>query len=325
MELISIILPVYKAEKCLSKCIDSILAQTYENFELILVDDGSPDNSGKICDEYAEKDKRIKVIHKENGGVSSARNVGLDNAKGENITFVDADDVAHKKYLEVLYDNLKKYDADISWCSYNNIYKDQCLKSKEHTFNYLAIDFSDSKFVEYFKSFFSYCNSPSTAVWGKLFTKKSIENIRFDEKIKIAEDKLFLLESLRFAKKMCFSNECVYDYIIDSASAFHSYKIDYLVGQKQYYFKLCELFSHLGIREDYGFLLGNYSSLLVYLLLTNELKYKKTNPNYKDNIAKIKRDEIYKKFKLFKGFKNGNIKFKIKFLMVWLLVKFHLY
>ena len=325
MDLISIIVPVYKAEKHISECVDSILSQTYENFELILVDDGSPDNSGKICDEYASRDKRIRVIHKENGGVSSARNTGLDNAKGEDITFVDADDIVHEKYLEVLYDNLKKYDADISWCSYNNVYKDQRLKSKEHSFDCLTIDFSDSKFVEYFKSFFSYCNSPSVAVWGKLFSKRAIENIRFDEKIKISEDKLFLLESLRFAKKMCFSNEYLYDYIIDGASAFHSYKIDYIVGQKQYYFKLCELFSNLGIGESCGFLLESFSSLLVYLLLTNELKYKKINPNYKDNIAKIKKDKLYKKFKLFEGFKNGNIKFKIKFLMVWLLVKFHLY
>ena len=102
MELISIIVPVYKAEKHLSECIDSIISQTYENFELILIDDGSPDNSGKICDEYAEKDKRIRAIHKENGGVSSARNTGLDNASGEYITFIDSDDFVDKQYLEKL-------------------------------------------------------------------------------------------------------------------------------------------------------------------------------------------------------------------------------
>ena len=124
MELISIIVPVYKAEKYLSECIDSIISQTYENFELILIDDGSPDNSGKICDEYAEKDKRIKVIHKENAGVSSARNIGLDNASGEYIAFIDSDDFVDKQYLEKLHCNLKHNDADISLCRLSYYKKD---------------------------------------------------------------------------------------------------------------------------------------------------------------------------------------------------------
>ncbi|MDT6814838.1 glycosyltransferase, partial [Enterococcus faecium] len=89
---ISIIVPVYKVEKYLRKCVDSILAQTFTDFEVILVDDGSPDNSGKICDEYAEKDNRVRVIHKENGGLSSARNAGIDVARGKYLGFVDSDD-----------------------------------------------------------------------------------------------------------------------------------------------------------------------------------------------------------------------------------------
>ena len=92
MPIVSVIVPVYKVENVLHYCIDSILNQTYKNFELILVDDGSPDNSGKICDEYAKKDNRIKVIYKENGGVSSARNCGIDAAKGKYVCFVDSDD-----------------------------------------------------------------------------------------------------------------------------------------------------------------------------------------------------------------------------------------
>ena len=100
---ISIIVPVYKAELFLPRCIDSILTQTFTDFELLLIDDGSPDNSGSICDEYALKDKRIRVFHKENGGVSSARNLGLDNAKGEWITFIDADDWISNTFIEHLY------------------------------------------------------------------------------------------------------------------------------------------------------------------------------------------------------------------------------
>lgn len=107
--LVSVIVPVYKAEKWLHRCVDSILAQTMEDFELLLIDDGSPDRSGEICDEYAVKDSRVRVFYKENGGVSSARNLGLDNAQGEWISFVAADDWVEVDYLEGLTENL---DAD---------------------------------------------------------------------------------------------------------------------------------------------------------------------------------------------------------------------
>jgi len=99
---ISVIVPVYKVEQYIHRCIDSILSQSFTDFELILVDDGSPDNCGKICDEYAQKDSRIRVFHKSNGGVSSARNLGLDNAKGEWIAFIDSDDFVENEYLEEL-------------------------------------------------------------------------------------------------------------------------------------------------------------------------------------------------------------------------------
>jgi glycosyltransferase involved in cell wall biosynthesis len=105
--LVSVIVPVYKAEKWLHRCVDSILAQTMENFELLLIDDGSPDRSGEICDEYAAKDSRVRVFHKENGGVSSARNLGLDNAQGEWISFVDADDLVEENYIAELLSSAK--------------------------------------------------------------------------------------------------------------------------------------------------------------------------------------------------------------------------
>lgn len=114
--MISVIVPVYKVEPYLRQCIDSILAQTYTDFELILVDDGSPDNCPAICDEYAAKDSRIRVIHQENGGISAARNTGLDIAKGEYIAFVDSDDVVCKTYLERLLQALLAEQADIAVC-----------------------------------------------------------------------------------------------------------------------------------------------------------------------------------------------------------------
>lgn len=114
--MISVIVPVYKVEPYLRQCIDSILAQTYTDFELILVDDGSPDNCGAICDEYAEKDNRVVVIHQQNAGVSAARNAGIDIAKGEYLSFVDSDDMIAETYLEKLLDALIKEHADISVC-----------------------------------------------------------------------------------------------------------------------------------------------------------------------------------------------------------------
>ncbi len=102
-ELISVIVPVYKVEDYLSRCVDSILSQTYRNIEVILVDDGSPDKCGEICDRYAQHDPRVRVIHKENGGLSDARNAGIEIAQGQYISFIDSDDWVHPEFLESLY------------------------------------------------------------------------------------------------------------------------------------------------------------------------------------------------------------------------------
>lgn len=119
MAIISVIVPVYKAEKYIEACVGSILAQTWGDFELILVEDGSPDASGAICDALATRDHRIRVIHKENGGAATARNAGLDVARGDYIAFVDGDDLIHPQYLELLMAMLEKNKADVAWCHYD--------------------------------------------------------------------------------------------------------------------------------------------------------------------------------------------------------------
>lgn len=118
------IVPVYNVEKYLRKCVESIKNQTYQNLEIILVDDGSPDNCGEICDELAKSDSRIRVIHKENGGLSDARNAGMDASTGDYIGFVDSDDFVDEDFYETLVDNLEKYNADISCCRYSNVWED---------------------------------------------------------------------------------------------------------------------------------------------------------------------------------------------------------
>ena len=118
MPKISVIVPVYKAEKYIRRCVDSILAQTFTDFELLLVDDGSPDNSGAICDEYAARDSRVKVFHKENGGVSSARQMGLDNSLGEYVIHADPDDWVEPDMLQELYSEAQQSGADMVICDF---------------------------------------------------------------------------------------------------------------------------------------------------------------------------------------------------------------
>ena len=128
--LISIIVPVYKVEKYLKRCVDSILTQTYLNMEIILVDDGSPDNCGAICDRYKETDNRVVVIHKRNGGLSDARNTAIPLAKGEYISFIDSDDWISSYYVEHLYEAVAKCDADIGISWFENVFEGKALQSK---------------------------------------------------------------------------------------------------------------------------------------------------------------------------------------------------
>ena len=121
MSLVSVIVPVYKVEKYLNRCVNSILNQTYKDLEVILVDDGSPDSCPEICDGYAQKDKRVKVIHKENGGQGSARNSGLDVARGEYILFVDSDDYIAKNLIEITLQKAERFDADMVIFDYASV------------------------------------------------------------------------------------------------------------------------------------------------------------------------------------------------------------
>lgn len=132
---ISVIVPIYKVENYLNRCVESIRKQTYRNLEIILVDDGSPDACGEMCDRYAQEDSRIRVIHKENGGLSDARNAGIEVATGEYIAFVDSDDWIDDKMYEVLYSTLLKYNADIAECSYRNLYADCIVEETNCTGN----------------------------------------------------------------------------------------------------------------------------------------------------------------------------------------------
>lgn len=169
---ISIIIPVYNVENYLKQCVDSVVKQTYKNLEIILVNDGSTDNSGKICDEYTLKDSRIKVIHKENGGISSARNVAIDIAEGKYITFVDSDDDVEPDYIAYLYNILKVFNCKMSVCSHNIIKNEKTKKS----FN-LKKDYKISS-QECIKRLL-YNEGIDTSAWAKLYDKTLFDNIRY--------------------------------------------------------------------------------------------------------------------------------------------------
>lgn len=185
---ISVIVPIYNVEKYLSCCIDSILAQTYTDFELLLIDDGSSDGSGKICDEYAKKDIRIKVFHKENGGVSSARNVGLDNARGEWVAFVDSDDTLDVDFLRYSLLDIPDF-VDIvflSWAEKENgkIVYEKVLPDTVYDSGNLHKTFSETDIVS------------MGVPWGRIYKMSVIQNynLRFDIDLPISEDRLFFYE-----------------------------------------------------------------------------------------------------------------------------------
>lgn len=171
-DLISIIIPVYKVEEYLEKCIESVLKQTYTNLQIILVDDGSPDNCGKICDEYAKKDSRIEVIHKVNGGLSDARNVGIAKAKGKYIGFVDSDDYIKEDMYEILINLIKEYDADVSICNlYDVIDGKEYIRNNEN-------GIQEYSRLEILKEVLLDKNIQSYA-WNKLYKKELFDEIKY--------------------------------------------------------------------------------------------------------------------------------------------------
>ena len=185
--LISVIVPVYNSEQTLHRCIDSILGQTYRNFELLLINDGSKDCSGEICDEYARKDNRVKVFHKENGGVSSARNVGLVNARGEWVSFVDSDDYLQQGFLESmnLYESSDLVIGNSIWLNDKDEKLFECDIPK-------GVFLKNEILPQYLYS--AAFNVP----WGKLFKSDVIatHNIRFNSNMRVAEDLLFVYQYL---------------------------------------------------------------------------------------------------------------------------------
>lgn len=206
MKKISIIIPVYNAEKYLDRCIQSIVNQTYKNLEIILINDGSIDKSGDICDKWAEKDNRIKVIHQVNSGVSVVRNTGLDSAIGEYITFVDSDDYIELDYCEILYKALERNNVDIAYGDYS---------TNKHIRNTSKqIKWSSKEYDPVYKT-------PYFFVWGALYKKDILKNIRFDSDLYVGEDSYFFAQAVKKSSNLVFVDKVLYHYICYPNSALH--------------------------------------------------------------------------------------------------------
>lgn len=195
---LSIVIPIYNAEKVLKRCIDSVLKQTFGNFELVLVNDGSTDSSLDICNKYKNLDKRIKVIHTDNRGASAARNTGLEAAEGTYIQFIDADDYIAENMCERMVEALKSSNADMCLCGYN-IIRDESLVKRNPLFEKEGE--ISSLYWELYRLF------SITYLWNKLFIKEKIQE-KFDEDTNFGEDLCFILHYLKNNRKIkCISDE----------------------------------------------------------------------------------------------------------------------
>ena len=214
-DLISLIVPIYNVEGYLRKCIDSILVQTYNNLEILLVNDGSPDSSGIICDEYAKKDPRIKVIHKENGGLSDARNKGLDIAVGNYIGFVDGDDYIEPDMYQTLYHLIKEYNTDLSMISYNNV-KNGITRPRVNTNTIRIFEKMEAlQSIIIDKEIQSY-------VWNKLYKAEILQDIRFPIGI-MYEDVSTMLKIFKKMNNIVYFETPKYNYVFRENSIVNDY------------------------------------------------------------------------------------------------------
>lgn len=225
--LISVIIPVYNAEKYLERCVKSVLGQTYSNLEILLVDDGSPDNCGRMCDEFAAIDSRIRVIHKENGGVASARNAALDAMTGKYVTFVDSDDYAAEDYIQYLYSLISEYNGDVSVCSYISIYENG---NEIHNVNSALTQqvYDKTKALSHLLY-----DTDGTMLWGKLFKSNLFDKVRCPNG-RAFEDVAIVYLIYAKSEKIVFGNQEKYFYAIRdnsiTTSPFSAVHLDHITS-----------------------------------------------------------------------------------------------
>ena len=278
--LVSIIIPIYNVEKYLEKCIKSIINQTYRNLEIILINDGSTDESANICEKYKNQDNRIVFINKKNGGAASAKNEGLKVAKGDYITFVDSDDFIELDMIEYMVNTIKKYNSDIVQCNFTNLYKNT-EKFKQDKIIEQKITSKD--FLELFLTKWD-----SSLFWNKLFKREVIENIFFKEG-RCIDDEFFTYKCVINSKNIVTSNKIVYNYRMRKSGVMksESSQKQILKDRIDYLYERYELVTQIYEDLDDIFL----ENLLTYYLIISSNHY----------IDKNILDYMKNKLKLIKG------------------------
>lgn len=280
MHKVSVIVPVYKAESYLHKCIDSILQQSFRDFELILVDDGSPDASGRICDEYAKIDQRVSVVHKSNGGVSSARQKGLNMAKGDYVIFVDSDDWVEPDYLSELYNKALRESADMVICDFYEI--ERGVKNRvDCSFEFVS---SDELVKSLFCGFRCFCMNK--LVRRSAFTDNSIE---FPLDISIGEDMYVMVSLFKAGIIPVYLNRALYNYTIDVNA--NSLSRNFSLNHYRDTLRMLDLFRklmkghiHYNVCEDY--IIHRLVSRCFYGQLFSSKEFKNEMSKYKKNILR---------------------------------------
>lgn len=283
-ELISVIVPIYNVEKFLKKSLTSLINQTYKNIQIILINDGSSDESGKICDAFARKDSRFEVYHIENKGVSNARNLGLKYSKGKYIFFMDPDDWIEKFTLEILIKKIQEKNVDLVECSYSKVYLDN-KKNIVHNSKVISKKIAINSFLMWKGYITSFC-------WDKLYKREIIGNLKFKNDLKIGEDSLFVFEYLLKCKKIAVINNILYNYFIRNDSALGNFytckKID-AVKSANYVFNICkEKKIMLNAAEIHVGLVAffTYGNLLDTIPYKDYSLYKRDIKYYKKNMKK---------------------------------------
>lgn len=289
-ELITIVVPVYNVENYIERCVKSLINQTYKNLEIILVDDGSTDNSGKLCDKYTKENERIRVIHKKNGGLSDARNVGIDNAKGEYIAFVDSDDWIPIAAIETLYSYITKFNVDIVSGNMVEVFSDYPKNSDKNKSMYKI--FNTEEALENML----YLHGITNSACGKLYKLSLFNNIRFPVG-KLYEDLGTTYKIYAKSKKNIFIDYTVYYYFQNQNSIMHyNYSNRRLEG--------------IPFAEDIcNFLLQKFPNIinagifrLYYecLMVLNDMPFKSKDKKYVLDIMKKYRKVVIKDNKLYK-------------------------
>lgn len=229
---VSIIVPAYNAEKTIERCIESCLKQTYSSYEIIIIDDGSTDNTAKICNEYAQKYLNIRYLHQQNAGAAAARNYGLDVSDGEFVTFCDADDILLSEYVEYLVSLLKKNEVDISVCSYVKAFEEKEVKKTEADYKIYSSQCAMELFF-YRKGITGYPHC-------KMYRKKIIGDIRFKTEYRLGEDFIFVYELLKTVSSVVISKKELYIYTQNFASITHTLRLEDKVKLWKYYESILE-------------------------------------------------------------------------------------